>query len=292
MSVTKNLAISLSILALTCGAQEASSRELFENGKAPSFDVGQAIYSDDTVGNYQIYPGNGMWEFLSASVSASSGQADSIPIGLLGMTLWEGGELSVAQFVQANLRSNDGDYWIGSPCDGEHLAKRNRERGRYDDCMTIDVKSMPVGSRPETFLMVSTTETNSGGRNYQALVLFNVSYLGFRDSNVLEWDSRLIQHDTEKKAAITKLTSWAEQFQDASALQMDYHKPPNSFANVPKISELKFPKSGQRSAITGTAVSPARKSTSYVFCEGTKKMVVEGSGNCPAEQPAAVDASQ
>jgi hypothetical protein len=289
MLVTKKLAISLSILALISGAQEASSRELFENGKAPSFSSGQSIYADDTIGNYQIYPGNGIWQFGSASVSASGGTADSIPIGFVGMTLWEGGELTAAQFVGANLRSNNGTHWSGSPCEGEHLAKRNRERGRYDDCMTIDVKSMPVGSKQETFLIVSTTETNSGGRNYQALVWFNVSYLGFRDSNAMEWDSRLVQQDAAKKAAIAKLTSWAEQFQDASAMQMDYRKPPNTFANVPKISDLKSPQSAGQSASMGKLLSPARTSTSYVFCEGTKKMVVEGSGTCPTEQAAAVD---
>jgi len=77
--------------------QVAHSRELFDDDKPPTFSAGQSIYGDDTIGNYQLYAGNGYWQFEDASISWSGGRADSIPMGVLRLTRWEGDEIVAAQ---------------------------------------------------------------------------------------------------------------------------------------------------------------------------------------------------
>jgi hypothetical protein len=275
------LAIPALLISLLSFAHEASSRELFEEEKPPVFSIGQSIYSDDTLGNYQIYAGNGMWQFESASVSWSGGRADSIPIGVLRMTRWEGGEIIAAQTIVANIRANNGAFWSGSPCEGENLAKRNRGRGRYDDCMRIGATTITVGSTPEIFLQVDTVQSNAGGRYYAATLLINTTYLGFNGGTVADWSSATVQADPAKAQAIAKLTSWAERYQDAAAAQMDYRKPADTFAAVPKLSELR---PADAAPLRNSLLAPVvqGRSASYVFCESSQSMVLEGAGDCPA----------
>ncbi|WP_170211657.1 SHOCT domain-containing protein [Rhodoferax bucti] len=257
--------------------QGAHSRELFEGEKAPTFARGQYIYADDQIGGYQIYSGNGTWQFEDAKVSTSGGSADSIPLGVIRMTAWEAGEIAATQVIVTNLRSNNGAYWSGAPCDGESLAKRVRGRGRLDDCMTIKVDSTTVGSKQETFLVVHTVQSQTGGRYYIGTVAFNVSYLGFPGTAAPEWNKYTVQSDPAKAALLAKLQSWAELYQDAVAAQMDYRRAADTFAAVPKLKDLK--------PVSTPVAKPAvvaSKGASYVFCESTKSMVLEGS-ECPVQ---------
>lgn len=275
------LAIPALLISFLSFAQEASSRELFEDEKPPVFSIGQSIYGEDTLGNYQIYAGNGMWQFENASVSWSGGRADSIPMGVLRMTRWEGDEIIAAQTVVANIRANNGAFWSGSPCDGENLAQRNRGRGRYDDCMRIGATTITVGFIPQIFLQVDTVQSNSGGRYYAATILINTSYLGFNGSTAADWSASTVQSDPAKAQAIAKLTSWAEHYQDAAAAQMNYKKPLDAFAAVPKLRELRPADAAPlRSSFLASVVQG--RSASYVFCESSQSMVLEGAGDCPA----------
>jgi len=195
------------------------------------------------------------------------------------MTAWEAGEIAATQVIAANLRSNNGAYWSGSPCEGESLAKRMRGRGRSDDCMTIKVTSTTVGSKPVTFLVVNTVQSQSSGRYYAGTVAFNVAYLGFPGSAQSEWSKYAVQTDAAKAAMLLKLQSWAEQYQDAVAAQMDYRRPADTFASVPRLKDLK--------PVSVVAPKPAAappKGSTYVFCDATKSMVLEGSECAP--QPA------
>lgn len=261
------------LIAFCALAPPAYSRELFDEEKPPTLTAGQAIQIDDTIGNYQIYAGNGAWQFERASIGWSGGRADSIPMGLLQMVRWEGAQIVAAQTIVANIRSNNGAYWSGAPCDGEHLAKRNRARGRYDDCMHIDVTSVTVGSRPETFLRVSTVQSNTAGRYYEATMLISAAYLGFPGSSTADWDGLAVKADTAKTQALARLNSWAELYQDAAAAQMNYRKPADAFAAVPKLKELRPVEAPMIQIVKD-------RSAAYVFCESSKRMVMEGTDDC------------
>jgi hypothetical protein len=272
MVATRKRAIPVLLFSLIGLIQGAHSRELFEEEKAPTFTRGQPIFATDQIGGYQIYRGNGTWQFEDAKVVTSGGNADTIPIGLIRMSLWDAGEIVATQFVAANLRANNGAYWSGSPCDGESLAKRNRGRGRYDDCMTIKAEASIVGGKQETFLVVNTVQSQTGGRYYIGTVGVNVSNLGFPGSSVLEWNKFTVQSDPAKAAAVAKLQSWAELYQDAVAAQMNYRRPDDSFASVPRLRELLVIPNGTPKP---KVIPP--KGASYVFCESSKTMVLEGS---------------
>jgi len=272
----------LSLLGLVRGAH---SRELFEDEKSPAFSRGQLIFATDQIGGYQIYRGNGTWQFEDAKVMSSGGSADTIPIGLIRMSLWDGSDIVATQFVAANLRANNGAYWTGSPCDGESLAKRNRGRGRYDDCMTIKVDTATVGAKQETFLVVNTVQSQTGGRYYIGTVGLNVASLGFPGSSAIEWNAFTVHSDPAKAAAMAKLQSWAELYQDAAAAQMDYRRPSDTFASVPRLLELLVkPNNAQKPKV----IPP--KGASYVFCESSKKMVLEGS-ECKAQTSSVAESS-
>jgi hypothetical protein len=288
MAIPKR-AIATLLLAFFGFVQDAISRELFEGSKVPTFSRGQSIFADDQVGGYQIYGGTNAWSFEDAKVDYSGGGASSIPLGYLRMTFWEDGEIAAIQTVLANLAANSGAYWSGSPCDGESIAKRNRSRGRYDDCMTIKVESFPVGSKQETFLVVNTVQSQSGGRYYIGTVGVNVAYLGFPGSTALQWNKFAVQSDSAKKSGLAKLTSWAESYQDAAAAQMDYRRPADTFSSVPKLRELKVLETAPVT-IQKPATS-ANKGVVYVFCESTKSMVVEGGIDCPSQPTPVADST-
>jgi len=276
-------AISVLLFSTTCLAQGVHSRELFDEEKTPNFAKGQIIFATDEIGGYQIYRGNGTWQFDDARVTTSGGSADSIPIGIIRMSLWDAGNMVATQVVAANLRSNNGAYWSGSPCDGESLVKRNRGRGRYDDCMTIKVDTITVGAKQETLLVVNTVQSQAGGRYYIGNVGVNVTYLGFPGSSAVEWNKFAVESNPAKAAAIAKLQNWAELYQDAAAAQMDYRRPPDTFAAVPRLKDLLV----ASNAIPRPNVAPS-KGASYVFCESSKKMVLEG-GECKAQTSSAMD---
>jgi len=275
------LAVSIFACALLAQGPLAHSRELFDDEKVPTLTVGQSVYGDDTIGNYQLYAGNGYWQFEDASISWSGGRADSIPMGVLRLTRWEGDEIVAAQTVIANLRASNGAFWSGAPCEGDYLHTRKRGRGRYDDCMAIGVNTISVGPRQETFLNVTTVQSNSGGRYYSATVLFNVSYLGFQSSNAADWTSQTIKTDPEKASVFAKLMNWAERYQDAAAAQIDYRKPADTFAAVPKLKDVRSDKAQMETAKPRVPLVNGR-SASYVFCETTKRMELEGTDACPS----------
>ncbi len=273
-------ALLISIVAL---AQPAHSRELFDDEKPPAFSMGQSIYSDDTMGGYQIYAGNGMWQFENASIGWSGGRADSIPMGVLRMTRWEGDQIAAVQTLVTNIRGNNGAYWSGNPCEGEHLTKRNRGRGRFDDCMRIDVVSLNVQYKTQTFLRVYTVQSNTGGRYYEASMQISAAYLGFPGTGLADWDSAAVQVDPAKSEALAKLTRWAELYQEAAAEQMAYRKPADTFAAVPPLRDLR--PAGAPPLHGSFPVPRVNSGASYVFCETTKSMVREAPGSCPAVAP-------
>lgn len=282
-------------LALACmvGAAigaTAHAKELFVDAKAPDMARGAPIESDDLIGGYQIYKGDGVWKFETARVDWSGGPADSIPIGSVGMGLWDKGSLVAVQYISANLRANNGAYLMGNPCQGESLVARIRSRGRYDDCMRINAISAPVNYVPTTLIQAFTVQSNTGGRYYAASVLFNVKYLGFGGTTEADWTPAAVAANPEKTKAIEYITQWAQLYQDAAAAQMDYRRAPDTFAAVPAIRDI-FPADFIARASARTRTADAQRSTSFTFCEATQTMVREGVEACPGT-PSASPARQ
>lgn len=250
--------------------QSAYSRELFEGSKPPVFTPGQLIQAGDQMGGYPIYLGNESWNLIDAQVTRSGGSAESIPIGHLQVALWRDG-LAAIQTVTANVGRNVSSHWTGEPCAGESLAKRNRARGRNDDCMRIQPESIPVNGKPETFLFVLTVQSQSDGRFYASNLGFNVKHLGFPGTTVAQWSASSVQSDAAKVAALTKLTRWAELYQDGALTLMNYRRPNDAFAAVPALREVM--------ALKPAAIAAPGKT--YTFCESTRTMVVDVEGSCP-----------
>lgn len=277
-SLAKPLALAC-LVAASIGAP-AHAKELFVDSKAPNMVRGNPIESDDLIGGYQIYTGDGAWVFDAATINWSNGSADSIPIGQLSMGQWDKGSLLAAQSITANLRANNGAYWSGSPCQGESLGSRVRSRGRYDDCMRIHAISMPVNYVPTTFIHTHTVQSNTGGRYYAASMLINVQRLGFDGTTVADWTPAAVAANPEKAKAIEYITQWAYHYQDAAAAQMDYRRAPDTFAAVPAIRDI-FPTDFNARASARTRTTVAQHSTSFTFCEATQTMVREGVESCP-----------
>ncbi|WP_147321229.1 SHOCT domain-containing protein [Rhodoferax lacus] len=254
------------------------ARELFDDGKKPTLTQGQSILSDDTIGGYPIYVGGEIWRFEDATLSGSTGSADSIPLGLFRMRLSGNGSLTAYQGVQANLRSNSSSHWSGSPCSGGHLYMRNKARGKNDNCLTIDAVSTQIGSQYRTLINVHVTETGSSGKYYSAIVSFDAESFGFPGSTVIEWNKNGLQDDKKRATAFSKITAWAEKYQDAAETLMDYNYSKDAFANVPTISAL-MANFGPQSDIKPQSISNAEDT--YVYCKSTKKVIVEGSEKCP-----------
>jgi len=76
MSATPNRYVYALLISVLCTTPYAHSRELFEGSKPPAFARGQTINADDQIGGYQIYGGNGTWQFEDASISSSTGGAE------------------------------------------------------------------------------------------------------------------------------------------------------------------------------------------------------------------------
>jgi hypothetical protein len=268
-------------MAIGCMLISAQAKELFEGEKEPVLIAGQYINSDSTIGGYQIYQGGQRWTYHSGTLSWSGGRADSIPLGELMMSTWAPDGMIAVQSLDANLRINNGAYWSGEPCSGTHLARRNLNRGRDDNCMVVDALEVPIANQPKTFLRMRTVQSASSGRYYAASLMINADYLGADNVPSSEWTAETVQTDPKKASAFKKFYTWAERYQDAAAQQMDFRKPADTFVAVPDLRVLKA--AGPKPAIDeSTKAKVNNRSKSWTYCETSKSMINEADGYCPA----------
>lgn len=237
------------LLLLACTAhQGVAAKEWFEDAKLQLPVVGEKAAPDDTIAGYPIYLGAGDWRYMHGAVSTSGGSADSIPMGVLRLSYTDPQGLVSVQGVAANLRSNNGGYWTGTPCSANHLVVRSKGKGRTDDCMTIDAIPMTVGFDKVVGLDVRVTESSSSGRYYAMSVSIPVERMGLPGTSLADWTAARIQEDPNKKQLVEKLTTWAEKLQDSAGKLMDYSKPKDAFSQVPNFADLLVSKSPSNTA--------------------------------------------
>jgi hypothetical protein len=277
----KNIAICMLTWCAALGV--ANAKEIFEDEKEPVSAKGHYIDTNDTIGGYQIYQGGLRWTMHSGLLSWSGGQADSIPLGELTLSTWGMDGLIAVQSIAANLRINNGAYWSGEPCSGNHVARRILSRGRNDNCMLIDSVAIPIDGTSTTFLRVRTVQSTTSGRYYSADLLVNADYLGVDGSLSTDWTAESVQKDPKKAAAIKKLYPWAERYQEAAARQMDFRRPADTFDAVPDLRVLRAD-TAKPAIDDSTRAKVASRSKSLVFCEATKTMIDEEDGYCPSTE--------
>ena len=201
-------------------------------------------------------------------------------MGQATLAYLDSGQLVAIQSLGVNLRNGNGAYWSGSPCAGEHLFSKNKGIGQTDNCVTVDAISIPMGSQARTLVGARVTETASGGRYYSINVFIDAEYLGFPNTTLNDWNIGSIQADANKRSALAKLQSWAEMLQEASAPLMNYNHSNATFSAVPDIAELKGG-SGIKSVTPRVTTTYNQHGKSYVYCESTKQMILQGQDNCP-----------
>lgn len=116
----------------------------------------------------------------------------------------------------------------------------------------------------------------------------NLTYLGYPSTTISDWSHAAVAKDADKKKFIEKVGNWAKQLQDGVNTAIGYRKPQDAFASVPPLSSLMVLDEAVLKAQAQGAFPFVTKNTqsrnagsSYIFCESSKTMVLEGSQDCP-----------
>lgn len=220
--------------ALAFFAANIFAADLFEDGKLRPIKSGDLIQATDTIGGYPIYQDDGRWKFVSGR------NATGTP--LVGSILLDYAPNNSLLARQSLITSMDAggsfNSWSGSPCSPDHFIVRNKGRGRQDNCMTIDPSTVNLGTTPTVFLNVVLTNSGSNSRLYKLSLYVNADLLGIRNSSLGDWTKEELDSKPYKKQAIDRLTTWAEQLQDASIKAFDFSKPQDVYAKIPPLVTL------------------------------------------------------
>lgn len=213
----------------------AQAEELAPDGKLKALKQGDVISAGDTIGGYPIFTGGAKWTFFRGGISTSS---RGTPMANLTLSYSEGSTPIALQFIDAAIASNDGGFWTGSPCSGEHLVVVNKGRGREDHCLTISPGSFQLASGNLTVLNIRITNTASNSRLYNVTLQFRPDAFGWRGSNTGDWTKEAVAAQPMRAEFVARLTAWAEKLLDANMRAIDFSKPQNVYDNIPSALTL------------------------------------------------------
>ncbi|WP_342617562.1 hypothetical protein [Rhodoferax sp. GW822-FHT02A01] len=217
--------------------------DIFASGKPVEMSVGAEVKPDFTVGGYSIYQGAGNWRLFKSESSTSSARGEATSVNLGWVSLFELVDPQTNAYVGMDMTVNlssggPNDYWTGNPCAGVHLAAVNKAQGQDDNCMTIDVKAGPTGSKGAENFIVRSTQSASSGRLFAIAIALPIRMLGLPDSSDANWTSAAVEADPAKAAVLNRVKEWAVQLQDASRKAIGFSKPQDAFAAVPSYRTL------------------------------------------------------
>ena len=224
------------------GSLQASAVEFFKDGKPAPFEKGALVERWSTAGGYSIYTGGDLWRIVDVTtqVAGAINNADEINRGTVVLVNVDSNfQDQAVQVLTTNLSSASMDQFVtGSPCSGTHIVAVNKARGRDDNCMTINVRS--VQSRPRDLLVFDVRIVNfkSAGRAYVVTFHILANALNFGDTTPADWTPAGLEASAERKALIARMRTWAESLQDAANKASDFSKPQDVFDNIPSYKTL------------------------------------------------------
>lgn len=281
------LSLSLGLLiGLTASLSHAG--DLFPKGASRSFQRLDTLEDGATIGGYAIYQGGRTWRTLNIEDHANN---MDIKIGSAQFVSPVGNNFFSEMRVVVSLSSGDRNgYFAADVCSPakEHLVVVKKMGGTMDNCLTIDPYAANIGGRETVTLAVKIRNSQSNWRLYDTAVYLNLAYLGYPDTTASDWTKSAVANDADKSKLVEKVSNWAKQLQDGVNTAIGYSKPQDAFASVPPISSLMVLDEATLKALAQNTFPPAAKNTyaknpgsSYVFCESSKTMVLEGSQDCP-----------
>lgn len=224
-----------------CSAQ-ASAVEFFKDGKPAPFEKGALIERWSTAGGYSVYTGGDQWRVLNVTnqMAGAINNADEINRGTVVLVNVDSNNQEQAvQVLTTNLSSASIDQYVtGSPCSGTYIVAVNKARGRDDNCMTINVRSVQGRPRDLTVFEIRIINFQSGGRAYVMFFHILANALNFADTSPADWTPAGLEASAERKALITRMHTWAESLQDAANKAIAYSKPQDVFDNIPSYKSL------------------------------------------------------
>lgn len=276
------LTLSLGLL-MGLAAQLGHAADLFPKGVSRPFQKQDVLEDDATMGGYAIYQGGRSWKILE--IGDQSNNMD-IKIGSAQLLSPIGNSFFAEMHLTTSLSgSEQNGYFSADVCSPakEHLVVVKKASGTMDNCLTIDPFWARIGGRDLATLVIHIRNSQSNWRLYDSRIYLNLAYLGAPRGTASDWSADAVAKDLEKKQVVDKVANWAKQLQDAINKAIAYSKPQDAFVSVPPISSLLVVNEAVLQAQSQPQVfvpSKPQPGSSYVFCESTKKMVLESSQDC------------
>jgi len=263
-------------------AQFTHAADLFPKGTSRSFQRLDTLEDGATIGGYAIYQGGRAWKTLDVQDRANN---MNIRIGTAQFVSPVENNFFAEMHVVASLTgAEETGYFSTDVCSPakEHLFVSKKMNGLMDNCLTIDPYGANIGGRDIAILIVNIRNSQSSWRLYDTTLLLNLAYLGYPNTTAADWSVAAVSKDANKGKLVEKVGSWAKQLQDGVNTAIGYRKPQDAFASVPPISSLMVLDEAalKAQAFNALPLGP-KKGSSYVFCESSKTMVLEGSQGCP-----------
>lgn len=269
-------------------AQSTYAADLFPKGASRSFQLLDTLEAGATIGGYALYQGGRDWRTLAIQDQSNN---LNIRIGTAQFVSPVGNDFFAEMRVMASLTSAEEDgYFSADVCSSakEHLVVSKKMAGKMDNCLTINPHAVNIGGREIVVLVLNIRNSQSNWRLYDTTLYLNLAYLGYPSTTISDWSHAGLAKDADKKKFIEKVGNWANQWQDGVNTAIGYRKPQDAFASVPPLSTLMVLDEAALKAQAQSTFRAVAKSTqnrnagnSYVFCESSKMMVLEGSQDCP-----------
>jgi hypothetical protein len=229
----RNLKI-LTLIATLLLVNSVYSQDLFDNNLSRDYKPTSIIKSDTTIGGYPIFQGGRIWRALSGKTNSNNINLKLANIQLIS-------PIDNNYFAEISLMVNleqRNSYFTSDICTTSHLYKLNNGGGKYDNCLTIDPYMVKIRGKSINTFHINVRNSQQGARIYDLNLLFNLSYLGFPQTEITDWTEDSISRDVKKKQLMEKITAWAKKLQDGVSKAIEYNKPQNAFEDVPPISDL------------------------------------------------------
>ncbi|MDR7305748.1 hypothetical protein [Rhodoferax saidenbachensis] len=258
-------------------AQFTQAADLFPKGVSRSFQRLDTLEDDATIGGYAMYQGGRTWKTLAIQDQTNN---MNIRIGTAQFVSPVGNNFFAEMRVVASLSgAEEYGYFSADVCSPAkaHLFVSKKAGGTMDNCLTIDPYAANIGGRDLVTLVVNVRNSQSNWRLYDTTIYLNLAYLGYTNTTISDWSATAVANDAGKGKLIEKVGSWAKQLQDGVNTAIAYRKPQDAFASVPPLSSLMV---WDETALKAPSQS-RNAGSSYVFCESSKTMVLEGAKDCP-----------
>lgn len=261
-------------------APMGNGQELFPSNKSKSYERGETLDSNATIGGRVIYRGGRVWQI--ANLSTVTNNMD-MQFGTVELVSFHEGDFFLGMAVTSALTSPmENGYFSADLCSPSNiqLVKVSKAVGLNDNCLLIQHHTIKTYNQAVPGLLVTVRNSKSSWRLYEMRLFVNLALIGYANSTADEWSLAGVQKDTGKLLFVERMEQWAKTVQDGVDRGLDFSKPATAFDGIEGIESIFKPRAtGNRPIVARYSNSP-NSSIQYTYCGVLERMINPAEEQC------------